>query len=341
MLQAGPGQTTNSLARDCRVSRRTIFRDLEVLRLAGLPVEFDEDQQRYGCGGRVLLPGTSFTPDEALALLLISGELGHQEGVPFQSAARRAAAKLECSLPPRLRQYVRETAPAVRIKLEPNNQLGWHEATYQALLAAISRRQAVRITYDSLAEKQLIVTRLSPYRLLFSRRSWYVVGRSSLHRGVRTFNLGRVRMLEPLADRFQIPRGFSIERYLRNAWHLIPEPGPDRDVTIRFHPLVAQNVAEVTWHKTQRLKMLSDGSLEFRVRVSGLNEISWWVLGYGDQALVVKPPALRELIVRRAERLLKQYKLPTGPAERPRVVRPAARKSRRATVRRPPRKIVK
>ena len=88
---------------------------------------------------------------------------------------------------------------------------------------------------------------------------------------------------------FEIPRGFSLERYLGNAWHLIPEPGPDHDVLIRFSPMVARNVAEVAWHKTQQLTWNDDRSLDFQVRVSGLNEISWWILGYGDQAEVRKP----------------------------------------------------
>ena len=53
---------------------------------------------------------------------------------------------------------------------------------------------------------------------------------------------------------------------------------------MHFEKLVAKNVAEVTWHKTQRLVWLDDGRLDFHVTVSGINEISWWILGYGDQA---------------------------------------------------------
>ena len=121
----------------------------------------------------------------------------------------------------------------------------------------------VRIRYRSLSERQEISTRLSPYRLLFSRRSWYVIGRSSLHRATRTFNLGRIRSIEMLEDRYRVPRGFSIERYLRNAWHLIPEPGPDREVVVRFSPMVAQNVAEVLWHKTQRAEFSTRRHVRF------------------------------------------------------------------------------
>jgi len=78
-------------------------------------------------------------------------------------------------------------------------------------------------------------------------------------------------------------------------------------VAIRFSKMVARNVAEVAWHKTQQTEFLPDGTLEFRATVSGLNEISWWVLGYGDQAEVLKPPGLRRLVAERAARTAEQY----------------------------------
>ena len=71
--------------------------------------------------------------------------------------------------------------------------------------------------------------------------------------------------------------------------------------------MVAQNVAEVVWHKTQRAEFNTDGTLDFHVTVSGLGEISWWILGYGDQAEVIEPAELRELVVRRAKNLLARY----------------------------------
>ncbi len=74
--------------------------------------------------------------------------------------------------------------------------------------------------------------------------------------------------------------------------------------------MVARNVAEVAWHKTQQLTWNEDRSLDFQVRVSGLNEISWWILGYGDQAEVRKPAALRQLIASRASSLVEMYNSP-------------------------------
>jgi predicted DNA-binding transcriptional regulator YafY len=307
LLQAGRGYNTESLAQACGVCRRTVFRDLDLLRLSGVPLLFDEKQQRYRILGACLLPPTNFTPAEAMSLLVLCHELGNDAGLPFLEPARSAAIKLESSLPARLREQLRDVTAALRIRPPPSNRLTGYKPVYEQLLEAAANRHSVRIRYGSLKEEKEIVTRLSPYGLLFSRRSWYVVGQSSIHRAKRTFNLGRIVQIEPLDDRFQIPRGFSIERYLRNAWHMIPEKGRDREVVVRFSKLVGQNVAEVTWHKTQRVEFRDDGSLDFHVTVSGLNEISWWILGYGDQAEVLEPPELRQMIAQRAKRMVEQY----------------------------------
>jgi proteasome accessory factor B len=307
LLQQGRGHNVSSLAVACRVTRRTIFRDLQTLRAAGVPLAFDAELERYHIPGQYYLPPTNFTADEALAVLVICSQLGDQRQLPFYAAALRAARKLESSLPARLRDQVKDAVGGIEIKLPPANPLDGRQPVYEQLVAAIAQRRAVRIEYDSLTEWQRIGTKLSPYRLLYSRHSWYVIGRSSAHRSTRTFHVGRIASLTPLDDRYQVPRGFSIERYLRNAWHLIPESGPDHEVQVHFAKLVAQNVAEVLWHKTQRTQFLPDGSLDYRVTVSGLGEISWWIMGYGDQAEVLGPARLRKIIADRAGALVERY----------------------------------
>ena len=307
LLQAGKGFNVEGLALECGVSKRTIFRDLDLLRASNVPLSFDEERQQYRMAGSVFLPATNFTPDEALALIVLCHELGDRAGLPFLHSACSAALKLESTLPGRLRDQLREIAPALHIQHEPSNPLEGKRPVYEQLVEALAKRRCVRIRYGSLHDRREIRTRLRPYRLFFSRRSWYVVGRSSLHRATRTFNLGRVAEIESLDESYVIPHGFSVERFLRNAWHLIPEPGPDREVSGRFGRQVSQIVAEVSWHKTQRLQFNPDGTLDFRVTVSGLNEISWWILGYGDQAEVLGPPELRKMIAERIDRMAEMY----------------------------------
>ncbi len=299
-LQSGNGQNADRLAKACGVSRRTVFRDLETLRFAGVPLEFDNESRRYFIRSTFFLPPTNFTATEALSIIALASQMGQRDQLPFYEPARQAALKLESSLPGALREELHAITHSIQIRLGQVNPLSGKDVVYRQFVDAIVHRRVVRITYESLTEWDTIVTKLRPYHLLFSRRSWYVIGRSSLHEEVRTFNLGRITALKPMRLKYKIPRSFSLAGYLRNAWHLIPEPGRDHNVVVRFQPLVARNVAEVVWHKTQRLEFQKDGSLEFRAQVSGLSEIAWWILGYGDQAEVLKPVKLRRLVAQRA-----------------------------------------
>ena len=87
---------------------------------------------------------------------------------------------------------------------------------------------------------------------------------------------------------------------------MIPD-GPDCKVIVRFQPKVAQNVAQVAWHKTQRITRNADGTLDFHVTVSWFHEMSWWILGNGNQAEVLEPAELRELNRDHAEQMVQQY----------------------------------
>ncbi len=307
LLQSGRGHTTSTLSNILGVTRRTIFRDLEILRDAGVPIDFDAVGQAHRVARSSYLPPTNFTPQEALALMVLCQELGDQDGLPLLNDARSAALKLESTLPIVIREYLRDVSGAVEIQMPPTNPLIDSEGVFQQILAAVDANLAMRIRYDSFSEEEVIDTLLSPYRLLFSRRSWYVIGRSSIHRATRTFNVARILKATSNGEHFTLPSGFSIDRYLGNAWHLIPEPGADEEVHVRFQPLVARNVAEVSWHKTQQATIADDGTLDFRVTVSGLNEISWWILGYGDQAEVIAPVKLRKLVATRCRNAAQQY----------------------------------
>lgn len=308
LLQTGQYYNSRQLAEQCRVSRRTIFRDLKTLDLSGIDVRYNEQRQGYSLAQTMYVRPTDLTVDEALSLLVLCRNMGDtDDGIPFQRPARSAMLKLLSNLPTKMREDVGELGEHVSVEFDAQNPLSESEPFYELLLQSLAARQRVRITYDSLTEWEEIGTLLSPYRLLFSRRSWYVIGRSSLHRQVRTFNVGRILKAEVVDQSYEIPPRFSLDRYLGNAWNFIREPGKEYHVTIRFQQKVAHNVAEVHWHKTQKLVWNDDNTLDFHVTVASLQEIVWWILGYGDQAEVLKPAKLRKMIRTHIDSLQKTY----------------------------------
>ena len=69
------------LAKACDVSRRTIFRDLETLKEAGVPLQFDPELQRYMIPSSFFLPPTNFTAAEALSVIALCSEMGTNTGL--------------------------------------------------------------------------------------------------------------------------------------------------------------------------------------------------------------------------------------------------------------------
>jgi len=297
LLAAGRAYDAADLAGLCGVSRRTLFRDLATLRESGLAVRFDDARRGFLLDRPPYLRPTDFSLAEALSLLVLCDRLGGTEGgIAFHAPARSAALKLLSGLPPRLREHVGELSERHDVRLDAVNPLDDAGAHYATIAKGLHERRRIRIRYDSYSDRKVIATALSPYRLLFRTRSWYAVGRSSLHRAVRTFNLGRVRESTLLGSTFEPPPRFSLDRHFGNAWSFIRDRGERHEVVVRFRPLVARNVADVVWHKTQKLRWNDDGTLDFAVTVDGLREIVWWVLGYGKEAEVLRPAKLRDMI---------------------------------------------
>jgi hypothetical protein len=89
--------------------------------------------------------------------------------------------------------------------------------------------------------------------------------------------MSAVKVLE---ERFDPPLGFSMGRYLAHAWG-IWTTAQAVDVELRFSPLVARRVKETTWHDSQEVEDLLDGSVGVRLLVSEPIELKHWVLGWG------------------------------------------------------------
>ena len=73
----------------------------------------------------------------------------------------------------------------------------------------------------------------------------------------------------------------------------------------RFDDLVADYVREKRWHPSQHLTELPDGGVELRLKLSSLVEIQRWVLSWGGDVKVIRPPELAETIRASARAILR------------------------------------
>jgi predicted DNA-binding transcriptional regulator YafY len=291
LLQGSQTWSVEELAVELQVSRRTVFRDLNMLEMAHIPYHFDRERKSYRINGHYFLPPVNLDLTEALSLMLMAVRQGKGGVLPWPAHARRAAIKLEEALPAPVRQHIGAVLDNMEIRHTPPARDEGVDAILDQLTQAIARRRVCQLVYLSFHDRKQVRLQVHPLRLVFVQRAWYVLGRVAGEKDIRTFKLARIRRVTVEDQTFTPPPPGVVESHFGQAWSMIPE-GKCHDIHLHFAAKVAGNVAEVQWHPSQKVEWRDDGSIDFRVRVDGLGEITWWILGYGDSVRVLAPPAL-------------------------------------------------
>lgn len=301
-FQSGSKYGADDLAKMLNVSKRTLLRDIRELSKIGIRCHYNRKNRSYEMDSKSFLPRLNLTLKEAKGLLLLLHKVRNHLHFPFKNSALLAALKIENSLSAAIKRHCSAVLQNISVKPEPQIQMDLLDETFSVLQEAMARKAVVRLRYH-LTEGEDVETDLKPYHLFYGHYGWYVIGRSSFHKSIRTFKLNSIKTLEALNQCFADGRDFDIHEYLGRAWLMKPE-GPLYNIKLRFLPQVAEDVAEVQWHRTQTVTRNSDGSVIVEFRVDGLSEITWWILSYGDQVQVLAPRILRERIAKIAVNIM-------------------------------------
>ncbi len=294
-LQSGEELSVDDLARMLSLSRRTIFRDLRSLRDIGIPCSCNPKTGTYSIDKGFFLAPIDFTFSEAVGVLLILRELSAQIPTPFHEAIRSASMKIKSTLPAALRQSCHSTLSGISVRSQAVQSNPSEEGRFLDLQTAIVHRRMVRMRYGAGASIPEIL--LYPYHLFFDKTTWYVIGRAAYSGRIETIRLDGIHHMTVLDRCYTEEIPFNLDAYVGNAWSIRPE-GKLYPVRLRFSPVVARNVCSVQWHKTQKVRMETDGHAILEFLVDGLNEIVWWIVGYADQVQVLSPEILRHRVLR-------------------------------------------
>jgi proteasome accessory factor B len=311
LIQSDGDWSAQRLAQECKVTPRTIYRDLNMLEGAGIPYFFDEMTHGYRIRRDFFMPPVELTLDESLALVALGEHIGGREQIPLTRAAARAMGKIRSQLPASIRDELEQLDRHVVIELARS---GPHEGiadVYERMRAAILRKRALTCKYESV-ERSLRNQRdnerfeFHPYALFFSQRAWYVLGHHAGRGEIRCLKLNRFTAIEQTTRPYAVPDDFSLDDHLGNAWRMI-RGGRSYNVELVFEPAFAETIADTRWHATQKVDWQPDGSIVFRCTVDGLDEVVWWVLSMGPHCIVRKPKALADRVRKLARETLDCY----------------------------------
>lgn len=278
------------------MSVRTVYRDVEALGAAGVPLYGDAGH----AGGYRLLDGyrtrlTGLTPDEAEALFL-AGAPGPAAELGLGSVLAAAQLKVRAALPPELRAHADRISGRFHLDAP-----GWYADDEEtphlpAVADAVWNSRVLHVLYRRWAEPTDVERRLEPYGLVLKAGRWYVVAGP----GPRTFRVDQILELASPGEEFARPDGFDLAAY----WAAYQQA---------FHDRLYRGEALVRLAPGVRLPRAVDGRVDddgwtlARVPIESVAHAHAEFLRLGADIEVLKPPELRERIARTVAELAARY----------------------------------
>jgi predicted DNA-binding transcriptional regulator YafY len=281
--------TAKELAEHFEVSPRTIYRDIEALSAAGIPVFTSK-----GKGGGISLLG-----DFVLNKSVLSAQEQNEILISLQSMKAITFPDIEPVLNKMSILFNKARASWIEVDFSRWGSERQERDQFGLLKNAIINKQVISFDYfSSYGEKTS--RPVEPLKLIFKSQGWYLYGFCRLKGRPRIFKISRIKNLVVGEEIFK--RGIPAEAIDLNE---PPPPLIMLDITLKIDAKMAYRVFDEFPEKA--IQQNDEGG--FTVRVS-LPEDEWvygYILSFGPYAEVLEPPRIRQLIAERLQALLQKY----------------------------------
>ncbi len=292
------------LAEHFAVSTTTIYRDFEIMEAMRIPI-YEDDNHTYSILEDFYFKPPDLNRDEALALLL-AGQAFQGEFFPYREALNSAVAKIINSLPGSIKSVIDDLGTHISFHHGAFVDLTQFKEIIQLIEKSIEEKESLMITYYSLSSDQVSQRQLDPYCLVYRNGACYLIAYCHNRDEVLLFRVDRIREVSITGENFEIMHGFSKDDYLRNVWG-IERSDEEKRVVLIFSGKAARLVREIEWHPTQEIINLPGNRIRFEITTGSMEEIKSWVLGFGAEVEVVRPPELKEAVIAEIEKMKKIY----------------------------------
>ena len=323
LLQSRGRVSARVLAEHLEVSVRTVYRDIDELSAAGVPVIVE----RGATGGFELLEGwrttlTGLTPIESQSLFL-SGLPGPVAELGLGDTMASAQLKLLASLP----RAWQDEAQRVRARFHVD-LAGWYRridpiSHLRDLADAVWADRRVHIRYESWAG--VVERELEPLGLVIKAGDWYLValarGGSRREPTPRTYRISNIRALT-VGVAFTRPASFDLGAYWAESIHRFERELYRAKADLRISPrgrqLLRQSSAAVEEAIDAAGSADADGWLRVTIPIESISHATGQLLALGTDVDVLAPDELRASLRATAAAVAERYAAPplAGPARR-------------------------
>ncbi|MEK5415773.1 transcriptional regulator [Paenibacillus odorifer] len=281
--------SASKLAEEFQVSQRTIYRDIDVICAAGIPVvSYQGTKGGYGIMDGYKMDKSLLRSYDVTSLITVLNSLSSV----FEDEHTQGTIE-------RLQTIGTEPqTSSLAVDLETRRT---DPDALPLLRAAISERNVVRFDYISVKNERT-TREMEPVKLHFKYSNWYIYGYCRARQDYREFRLSRMLNLFLTQDTFHSQHEVPKEAGCSNRADQVEE------IVIRVGPEALAEALD-QFHQVDK-EFHSDKSMTMRIPVYKPLEARWlWsiLLSFGSGAEVLEPPALRGILKEQLQNTLKLY----------------------------------
>ncbi|MDR9854944.1 YafY family protein [Paenibacillus sp. VCA1] len=286
--------SASALAEKYNVSQRTIYRDIETICAAGIPVvSYQGVNGGYGIMEEYKMDKSLLGSYDVNSLVTL---LRSMSTVFEDEKAEETIHKL---------QTVHQEAKKPSMSLDIGSWRPYNE-TLRMIHDALQRQLVVKFEYVS-TKGERMKRFVEPVNLLYKYDSWYLYGYCRLRNDYREFKLPRIVSLEVTGEHFQHHRH---EPKVESVWRSNGLAEADEfDVVIRIAPPAMARALDFFVGAEKRFE--EDGSLNILLTNQHRGSMRWLVpvvLSFGDGAEVIEPPVIRKAVKEQLLKTLEKYR---------------------------------
>ncbi|BBH23595.1 DeoR family transcriptional regulator [Paenibacillus baekrokdamisoli] len=291
--------SAKELADRFEVSTKTIYRDMETLNQAGIPIVA---HQGILGGFEIMEPYT--IARQFLTLNEITAIIAAVKGIATavdDSMLTNLLDKVQAMLSKMDRIDAEQQGTGMVFDFNPWGQSAAAREKVNTWRQAIEETRKVKIQYLNMngVESERVV---EPAALIMKGNLWYLHAYCNLRQDFRVFRLSRVQDLQMLTEHFERRPAPSLDGY---AWDSEWSKDSKREVILTFHPKVRYRVVDS--FPPDWVTELEDGSVQVKGELLEDEWLYGTLLSYGDKVKVEQPTSVVEEVVSRAQKIIERY----------------------------------
>ena len=290
--------SAREIAEKYEVSVRTIYRDIEAINMAGIPVVAHSGiNGGFGIMKNFKLDRQLLTFQDMLSILsALKGINTTLEDRDLDTAIEKITNLVPREKTPELQQYLQH----VSVDIQPWGYRERQKKYVKVIHNAIVDLKLIEFTYNN-SKGEIVKRIVEPMTLLFKGYAWYLFAYCRLKNDYRLFRLSRIKNLE-LTDTTFKRKNVTYEEHSSSSF----DRSSFIDLILKFDPSVKVRVEE--FFEDESIELADDGYLIVKLSLPEDEWIYSTLLSFGECVEVLSPGHIREIIAEKAEKILAVYK---------------------------------